>query len=193
MGLATQDERKVIDGIITIVHEHLDIIQDPGAQVLGFINGQEQGLSFFFVQIGDLFLDGFEHTGLTAFIGYTEEGTELFVKISHADGGQAQVFHVEETGIQTGSKASESVRLSHARFGSKYPDPPDILEIIQTVGPADGELLTIHQDVGGSHVIRKIADIHFCGDKLHGNIIADRVNGNGGILPDIACDTKIPL
>lgn len=104
VGLATQDERKVIDGIITIVHEHLDIVQDPGTQVLCFINGKEQGLSFFFVQIGDLLLDGFEHTGLTAFIGYTEEGTELFVKINHADGGQAQVFHVEETGIQTGSK-----------------------------------------------------------------------------------------
>ena len=58
----------------------------------------------------------------------------LFVKINHADGGQAQVFHVEETGIQTGSKAPESVRLSHARSGSKYPDPPDILEIIQAVG-----------------------------------------------------------
>lgn len=95
---------------------------------------QGAGAVFFFVQIGDLLLDGFEHTGLTAFIGYTEEGTELFVKINHADGGQAQVFHVEETGIQTGSKAPESVRLSHARSGSKYPDPPDILEIIQAVG-----------------------------------------------------------
>ena len=134
VGLATQDERKVIDGIITIVHEHLDIVQDPGTQVLCFINGKEQGLSFLFVQIGDLLLDGFEHIGLTAFIGYTEEGTELFVKISHADGGQAQVFHMEETGIQTGSKAPERVRLSHARSGSKYPDPPDILEIIQAVG-----------------------------------------------------------
>lgn len=54
--------------------------------------------------------------------------------INPADGGQAQVFHEEETGIQTGSKAPESVRLSHARSGSKYPDPPDILEIIQAVG-----------------------------------------------------------
>ena len=130
VGLATQDERKVIDGIITIVHEHLDIVQDPGTQVLCFINGKEQGLSFFFVQIGDLLLDGFEHTGLTAFIG-----SGPYVPKEHVvDGGQAQVFHVEETGIQTGSKAPESVRLSHARSGSKYPDPPDILEIIQAVG-----------------------------------------------------------
>ena len=48
VSLATQDERKVIDEIITIVHEHLDIIQDPGAQVLGLINGKEQGLFFLF-------------------------------------------------------------------------------------------------------------------------------------------------
>lgn len=80
MGFPTQNQCKVVHRIIAVVHEHLDIIQDPGAQVLGFINGQEQGLSFFFVQIGDLFLDGFEHTDLIAFIGYTEEGTELFVK-----------------------------------------------------------------------------------------------------------------
>lgn len=67
------------------------------------------------------------------------------------------------------------------------------MAVVIAVGPADGELLTIRQDVGGSHVIREIADIHFCGDELHGDIIADRVNGNGGIFPDFACDTKIPL
>ena len=65
------------------------------------------------------------------------------------------------------------------------------MAVVIAVGLADGELLIISQDIGGSHVIRKIADIHFCGDKLHGDIIADRVNGNGGILPDFACDTVV--
>ena len=37
VSFATQDKRKVVDGIITIVHEHLDIIQNPGTQVLSLI------------------------------------------------------------------------------------------------------------------------------------------------------------
>ena len=65
------------------------------------------------------------------------------------------------------------------------------MAVVIAVGPADGELLTIHQDVGGSPVIRKIANINLCGNELHGDIIADRVNGNGGIFPDFACDTVV--
>lgn len=65
------------------------------------------------------------------------------------------------------------------------------MAVVITVDPADRELLIISQDVGGSHVIRKIAYIHLCGDELHGNIIADRVDGNGGILPDFAGDTVV--
>lgn len=95
MGFPAQDQCKVIHGIIAVVHEHLDIVQDSGVQVLCFINCKEQGLAFFFVKIGDLLLDGLEHTGLTAFVGDPEDGTELLVKVSHADGGQAQIFHVE--------------------------------------------------------------------------------------------------
>ena len=41
------------------------------------------------------------------------------------------------------------------------------------------------------HVIRKIADIHFCRDELHGNIIADFIDSNGGILADFACDAVV--
>lgn len=65
------------------------------------------------------------------------------------------------------------------------------MAVVITVGPADRELLIISQDIGGSHVIRKIAYIHLCRDELHGNIIADRVDGNGGILPDFAGDTVV--
>ncbi len=65
------------------------------------------------------------------------------------------------------------------------------MAVVITVGPADRELLIISQDVGGSHVIRKISYIHLCGDELHGNIIEDRVDGNGGILLDFAGDTVV--
>ena len=134
MGFPAQDQCKIIHGIIAVVHEHLDIVQDSGIQVLCFINGKEQGLAFFFVKIGDLLLDGLEHTGLTTFVGDPEDGTELLVKVSHADGGQAQIFHVEEAGIQAGSKTPQAKRLSHTRSGSKFSDYPDVFKIIQTVG-----------------------------------------------------------
>ena len=56
------------------------------------------------------------------------------------------------------------------------------MAVIIAVGLTDGELLFIKQDVGRSHVIQKTADICLCGDELHGNIITDFINGNGGIL-----------
>lgn len=65
------------------------------------------------------------------------------------------------------------------------------MAVFIAVGPADGELLTIRQNVSGIHVIRKIADIHLCRDELHGNIVADRVDGNGRIFADFACDAVI--
>lgn len=65
------------------------------------------------------------------------------------------------------------------------------MAVFIAVGPADGELLTIRQDVSGSHVIRQIADVHLCGDELHGNIVADRADGDGRILADFACDAVI--
>ena len=65
------------------------------------------------------------------------------------------------------------------------------MAVVIAVRLADGELLVIKEDVGRSHVVRKIADIHFCSDELHGDIIADLVDGDGGILADFACDTVV--
>ena len=99
MGFSTQNQCKAVHGIIAVVHEHLDIIQDSGTEVLCFINGKKQGLPFLLVKIGDLLLNGLEHAGFATFIRNTEDGTELFVKVSHTDGGQTQVFHIEQAGI----------------------------------------------------------------------------------------------
>ena len=65
------------------------------------------------------------------------------------------------------------------------------MEVVIAVGLTDGELLIIKQDVGRSHIIRKIADIHLCRDELHGNIIADPVNSDGGILAYLTGDTVV--
>ena len=69
MGFPAQDQCKVINRVVAVVHEHLDVIQDSGIQVLCFINGEKKRLAFFFVKIGDLFLDSLEHPGFVAFSG----------------------------------------------------------------------------------------------------------------------------
>ena len=62
------------------------------------------------------------------------------------------------------------------------------MAVFVTVCLTDGEFLTIRQDEGGIHVIREKTYIDFCRDELHGNIIADFVNGNGGILAHLTGD-----
>ena len=69
MGFPTQDQGKVINRVVAVVHEHLDVIQDSGIQILCFSNGEKTRLAFFFVKIGDLFLDRLEHPGFVAFSG----------------------------------------------------------------------------------------------------------------------------
>ena len=65
-------------GIIAVVHEHLDVIENAGVQILGFINGEEERLAFLLVEIGDLFLDRLKHTSLSAFVRDAKNGAELF-------------------------------------------------------------------------------------------------------------------
>ena len=36
--------REAVQGVIPIVHEHLDVLQDAGGEVLCLIDGQEEGL-----------------------------------------------------------------------------------------------------------------------------------------------------
>lgn len=133
MGFPAQNQGKTVDGIIAVIHEHLDVIENTGAQVLCFINGKEQGLSFFLIQVINLLLNGAEHTGFPAFVGHPEDSTELLVEISNTDCGQADVFHVEEAGIQAGSKTTQAEGLPQAGSCSKNTNAPYVLEIVQAV------------------------------------------------------------
>lgn len=65
------------------------------------------------------------------------------------------------------------------------------MAVVIAVGLPDWVLFAIRQDEGGSHIIRKIADINLCRNKLHGNIIADIVNGNSGIFPNLTGDAVV--
>jgi threonine dehydrogenase-like Zn-dependent dehydrogenase len=42
MGFTAEDKGKAVHGIITIVQDHLEVVQDPCGKVLCFINGKEQ-------------------------------------------------------------------------------------------------------------------------------------------------------
>ena len=83
---SAQDQCKVVHGIVAVVHEHLDVIENAGVQILGFINGEEERLALLPVEIGDLFLDCLKHACLAAFVGDTEDGAELFVKVGKSAG-----------------------------------------------------------------------------------------------------------
>lgn len=92
-----------------------------------------KGLAFFLIQVINLLLDDAEHTGFPAFVGHSEDGTELLVEISNTDCGQADVFHVEETGIQAGSKTTQAEGLPHDRSCSKNTNAPYVLDIVHAV------------------------------------------------------------
>lgn len=138
----------------------------------------------FLVQIGDLLLYGLKHTGFATFIRNTKNGAELFVEVSNAYGGQAQVFHVIEARIQSGGKASQGIGFSHAGTGGKHTDSRDVLQIIQPVGQAKWKLFFFKKNKSRRHVVRKITDVYFGRYKLHGNIQTYVVDGNGRIFSD---------
>ena len=100
MRFTAEDQGKAVQGIIAVVHEHLDVIKDAIAEILGFIDGKEQWLVLVPVEVGDLLLDRPEHGRLSAFVRDTQNGTELFVEVRNTDGGQAHVFHMVLVGVQ---------------------------------------------------------------------------------------------
>ena len=66
VGIPAEDEREAVQGVIPIVHEHLDVLQDAGGEVLCLIDCQEEGLLLVLVEVEDLLLHGAEHAGLAA-------------------------------------------------------------------------------------------------------------------------------
>ncbi len=94
VGLAAEDEREAVQGVIPIVHEHLDVLQDAGGEVLCLIDGQEEGLLLVLVKVEDLLLYGAEHPRLAAPWLQPQDRAELAVEFHDADGGEADVLHV---------------------------------------------------------------------------------------------------
>jgi hypothetical protein len=133
VGLTAEDESEAVDRIIAIVHEHFNIVEDGGRQILGLVNSQQEGLAFFFIKVKDLGLDGIEHPGLTAFRLHTEDVAELAVKFHNADGGQADVLHVVEVRVEGFGKTAQRKGFPHARASSKNTNSSGVLQIVKTV------------------------------------------------------------
>ena len=49
-------------------------------------------------------------------------------------------------------------------------------------------MLPFRKDERRVHVIGQVADLHFLGDELHGDVIASAVDGDGGVFSYLAGD-----
>ena len=131
VGFSAEDRCKTVDGVIAIVHKHLDVIQDTRREVLGIVDGKEQRLSFFVVQIPYLLLNRLKHIRLAALGGYAQDETELLIEFGDTDSRQAYVFHVVKVRVEILCKATEGIRLPHAGAGGEQTDAAGILEVIK--------------------------------------------------------------
>ena len=86
VGFPAEDERKAVDGIIVIVHEHFEVIKDGRVQILSFINRKNERLAFLLIKVKDLFFDSFKHTGFSAFWRKAENVAQLPVEFRDAYG-----------------------------------------------------------------------------------------------------------
>ena len=131
MGLPTEYESKAVEGIIAVIHEHFDILQDAGREVLCLIDGKEEGLLFFPVEVEDLLLDRPEHAGFAPSGLYAKRTAELTVEFHDADGREAEILHVVKVGVQVSGKTAQRKGFAHAGTCGEQADSPGILEVVQ--------------------------------------------------------------
>jgi hypothetical protein len=122
--LPAEDEREAVQGVIPIVHEYLDVLQDAGGEVLCLIDCQEEGLLLVLVEVKDLLLYGAEHAGLAAPWLCPRDRAELAVELHNADRGETDVLHVVEARVQALCKVAQGERLAHTKACGKEFDAP---------------------------------------------------------------------
>ncbi len=130
--LTAEYECKAVQGIIPVVHKHLDVLQDARGEVLGFVNGQKKGLLFLLVKVEDLLLYGPEHPRLTAFWLHAKDTAELAVELHDADGGETEVFHVVQVWIEPFGETAQAEGLAHAGTRGEQAYAPCVLEVIES-------------------------------------------------------------
>ena len=131
--LAAEDQGKTVDRVIAVIHQHFNIIEDSGGEILRLIHCQQEGLAFLFIEMKNLSLDRVKHTRLSSLCLYTEDLAELPVKLHYADSGQADILHVIKIGIQGFGKTAQGKGFTHTRPGGKDADASGVFQVIQAV------------------------------------------------------------
>ena len=130
VGFPAQDQGETVDGVKTVVHQHLDVLKDAVREVLCLVDGEKERLSLLVVEIPYLLLYRPEHGGLSSFVADTEDGTELLVEVGNTDGGQADVFHMVKVRVQVLCETAQAEGFSHARACGEETDAPGVLKEI---------------------------------------------------------------
>ena len=110
----TEDQREAVQGIILEVHQHLEVPEDPGAEVLCLIEDQYERLPLLLIEVVDLLLYGLEHDGLSATDIQSEGVADLSIELCDRNGCQTEVHDLIEVLIQLFLEASDTVGLSHS-------------------------------------------------------------------------------
>lgn len=139
IGFPAEDEGKAVQGVIAVVHDQLQVVQDGRGEVLAFVDGKAEGAFFLMVKIVYLLLHGLEHLGLGAGRLQAEDGTQKIIELSYADGGEADILHMAKVLVHAFCKTAQAEGLAHAGLCGKDADAPDIPHI----GEAGGHLLKI--------------------------------------------------
>lgn len=135
---------------------------------MGLIHSEKERLTFFLVEVVDLILDGLKHAGLAALVRNTEDFAELSVKLRDADGGKADIVHMEKVRIQGLSEGTEREGFTHAGTGSEDGNATDIFEVVETA-------LNRSEVMG----LKKVFDLEFLlikGVKAKAEIVQKRIH-----------------
>ena len=97
IGFPAQDEGKAVQGVIAVVHDQLQVVQDRRGEVLAFIDGKAEGAFFLMVEVVYLLLHGPKHPGFGAGWFQAENRAQKIIELSYADGGEADILHMDNT------------------------------------------------------------------------------------------------
>ena len=129
IGFPAEDEGKTVSGVIAVVHDQFQVVQDGRGEVLAFIDGKTQGAFFLMVEVVYLLLHGLKHLWLGAGWLQAEDGTQKMIEFPDADRGETDILHMPQVLVHAFRKTAQAEGLAHAGLCGKDADAPDIPHI----------------------------------------------------------------